>query len=84
MSAQQKAKYAAQLGLEGLFALVQKKRMNSGMSLDDHLNFIKAMTLYQEVLDSPSPENDTEVMDFSGFTEADLRLYAAFEERAKK
>lgn len=78
------AKYGAQLVLEGLFEIAQKKHINRSMTLDDHLNFIKTMTLCQEILNTPEPEVSVETMDFSGFTEAELRQYAEFEERAKK
>lgn len=82
--ARQMVKYGAQLVLEGLFEVAQKKCINRSMTLDDHLNFIKSMTLCQEILNTPEPQDSVETMDFSGFTEAELRQYAEFEERAKK
>lgn len=83
MSPRGKVLYCARLGIEGLFERAQQ--MRGRMTATDCLNFVKALTTYQRIIDSaPDSMNMAEEEDYSGFSDDELRQYSEFSERARK
>lgn len=75
----------ANMGLEDLLQLMQKSK--GDMDFADHVKASSAMAQYNKIIINALPddeEHDEEPEDLSGFSEDELRLYAEFQERAKK